>query len=112
VLFEYDYKAKTITHYFDAAFLVEGKNDLKIEVSDNLGILLSLKHHFSEVKRTKTYALENQKPNPHPSFICYTTDSPKPLPLPEWSRRKQKSRDEATVSPLKRPSPTRWFLQD
>lgn len=37
VLFEYDYKIKTITHYFDAAFLVEGKNDLKIEVSDNLG---------------------------------------------------------------------------
>jgi hypothetical protein len=37
VLFEYDYKAKMITHLFDDAFLVEGKNDLKIEVSDNLG---------------------------------------------------------------------------
>jgi murein DD-endopeptidase MepM/ murein hydrolase activator NlpD len=37
VLFEYDNKTKKITHYFDDAFLVEGKNDLKVVVSDNLG---------------------------------------------------------------------------
>lgn len=36
-LFEYDNKTKMITHYFDEALLLEGKNDLKIEVSDNLG---------------------------------------------------------------------------
>ena len=37
VLFEYDNKTQKITHHFDNAFLNEGKNDLKVEVSDNLG---------------------------------------------------------------------------
>jgi len=37
VLFEYDNKTNKITHYFDEAFLLEGKNELKVMVSDNLG---------------------------------------------------------------------------
>jgi len=37
VLFEYDHKAKKIIHYFDDSLLLEGKNDLKVTVSDNLG---------------------------------------------------------------------------
>ena len=37
VLFEYDTKTNKITHYFDDAFLIEGKNELKVMVSDNLG---------------------------------------------------------------------------
>jgi murein DD-endopeptidase MepM/ murein hydrolase activator NlpD len=37
VLFEYEYKAKRIKHVFDAAFLNEGQNDLKVIVLDNLG---------------------------------------------------------------------------
>lgn len=37
VLFEYEHKAKKITHVFDDAFLNEGQNDLKVIVSDNLG---------------------------------------------------------------------------
>ena len=36
-LFEYDHKTKKITHYFEDALLLEGKNDLKMVVSDNLG---------------------------------------------------------------------------
>ncbi len=37
VLFEYDYKTKKITHELDSDFLIEGRNDLKIEVVDNVG---------------------------------------------------------------------------
>lgn len=37
VLFEYDHKSKKITHFFDDALLLEGRNDLKVIVSDNLG---------------------------------------------------------------------------
>jgi len=37
VLFEYDNKTQKITHFFDDALLAEGKNDLKVTVSDNLG---------------------------------------------------------------------------
>lgn len=37
ILFEYDYKTRMITHNFDDAIVVEGKNDLKVEVSDNVG---------------------------------------------------------------------------
>jgi len=37
VLFEYDYKTKKITYTFDDAQISEGKNDLKVIVSDNLG---------------------------------------------------------------------------
>ena len=37
ILFEYDYKARKITHIFDPAFLLEGRNELKITVSDNVG---------------------------------------------------------------------------
>ncbi|MCC9061534.1 M23 family metallopeptidase [Flavobacterium piscisymbiosum] len=37
VLFEYENKARRITHTFDNEFLLEGENDLKIEVIDNVG---------------------------------------------------------------------------
>lgn len=37
ILFEYDYKTRTIIHNFDDAIVAEGKNDLKVEVSDNVG---------------------------------------------------------------------------
>ncbi|MBC7439209.1 MAG: M23 family metallopeptidase [Flavobacterium sp.] len=37
VLFEYDYKTKKLTHYFDENFLNDGRNDLKVVVSDNVG---------------------------------------------------------------------------
>ncbi len=37
VLFEYEHKAKRITHVFDAALLNEGANQLKVVVTDNVG---------------------------------------------------------------------------
>lgn len=37
VLFEYDYKTDQLVHFFDPAFLVEGKNELKLIVTDNVG---------------------------------------------------------------------------
>ncbi|MFQ6602360.1 M23 family metallopeptidase [Flavobacterium sp. C3NV] len=37
VLFEYENKARRISHTFDNEFLLEGENDLKIEVIDNVG---------------------------------------------------------------------------
>ena len=37
VLFEYENKARRITHTFDPQYLVEGENFLKIEVVDNVG---------------------------------------------------------------------------
>ncbi len=36
-LFEYDYKTRTITHNFDDGIVVDGKNDLKVIVTDNVG---------------------------------------------------------------------------
>lgn len=46
VLFEYDYKTKTIIHEFDEKFLVEGRNDLKVEVTDNVGNSTIFETHF------------------------------------------------------------------
>ena len=37
VLFEYDYKTKKITHYFDQDFLADGANELKVIVTDYVG---------------------------------------------------------------------------
>lgn len=46
VLFEYDYKTKTIIHEFDEKFLVEGRNDLKVVVTDNVGNSTIFETHF------------------------------------------------------------------
>ena len=37
VLFEYEPKLKRITHVFDAKYLLEGANKLKVVVTDNVG---------------------------------------------------------------------------
>ena len=46
VLFEYDYKTKTITHDFDNKFVLEGKNNLKIVVVDQLENSTTFETHF------------------------------------------------------------------
>lgn len=46
VLFEYENKTKKITHTFDDALLVEGANDLKVEVIDNVGNSAIFETHF------------------------------------------------------------------
>jgi hypothetical protein len=37
VLFEYDYKSDQLLHEFDPAFLLEGKNELKLIITDHVG---------------------------------------------------------------------------
>ena len=37
VLFEYEYKLRRLTHVFDDSLLLEGKNNLKLVVTDNVG---------------------------------------------------------------------------
>jgi murein DD-endopeptidase MepM/ murein hydrolase activator NlpD len=37
ILFEYDNKTKKITHHFDDGIVADGKNDLKVVVTDNVG---------------------------------------------------------------------------
>ena len=37
ILFEYDFKSKKIIHHFDDGIFDDGKNDLKLIVSDNVG---------------------------------------------------------------------------
>ena len=37
ILFEYDYKSKIMFHNFDDGIVAEGKNDLKVVVTDNVG---------------------------------------------------------------------------
>ncbi|SNR65032.1 M23 family metallopeptidase [Flavobacterium sp. ov086] len=46
ILFEYENKTKKITHTFDDTMLVEGANDLKIEVIDNVGNSAIFETHF------------------------------------------------------------------
>ncbi|RZJ55784.1 MAG: M23 family metallopeptidase [Flavobacterium sp.] len=46
VLFEYENKARRITHTFDPQYLVEGENFLKIEVIDNVGNSAIFETHF------------------------------------------------------------------
>lgn len=46
ILFEYDYKTKRITHNFQDGIAADGRNDLKIVVSDNVGNSTIFETHF------------------------------------------------------------------
>lgn len=46
ILFEYDYKTKKITHDFQDGIAAEGRNDLKMVVSDNVGNSTIFETHF------------------------------------------------------------------
>jgi len=50
ILFEYDYKTKKITHYFDDGIFTDGRNDLKVVVSDNVGNSTIFETHFFRKK--------------------------------------------------------------
>jgi len=50
VLFEYDYKTRKITHMFDTDFLLDGRNDLKVVVADNVGNSVIFETHFYRKK--------------------------------------------------------------
>lgn len=46
ILFEYDFKTKKITHFFDDGFLQDGRNDLCLSISDNAGNTTTLEMYF------------------------------------------------------------------
>ncbi|MFL9830931.1 M23 family metallopeptidase [Flavobacterium sp. ST-87] len=46
ILFEYDYKTRKITHYFDDTLVAEGANDLKVIVTDQVGNSTTFEAHF------------------------------------------------------------------
>jgi hypothetical protein len=50
ILFEFDYKTKKIIHNFSDGIFVEGRNDLKVVVSDNVGNSTIFETHFFRKK--------------------------------------------------------------
>jgi hypothetical protein len=56
---EYDFKTKALTHYFSDAVYEEGKNELKVVVSDKMGNTTIFETHF--FKTIKQASVE--KPN-------------------------------------------------
>ncbi|HEY0046107.1 MAG TPA: M23 family metallopeptidase [Flavobacterium sp.] len=46
ILFEYDYKARKLTHVFADNIVLEGRNELKVTVSDNAGNSAIFETHF------------------------------------------------------------------
>jgi hypothetical protein len=46
ILFDYDYKKARITYTFDNQFLQEGRNEFKLEVTDNVGNSIIFETHF------------------------------------------------------------------
>ena len=46
ILMEYDYKTKKLTHNLDDKIYVEGRNDLKIVVTDNLQNSTTFESYF------------------------------------------------------------------
>lgn len=53
VLFEYDYKSDQLIHQFDPAFLLEGKNELKLIVTDHVGNSAIFETTFFRSQKTK-----------------------------------------------------------
>lgn len=50
ILFEFDYKTKKIIHNFSDGIFVDGRNDLKVVVSDNVGNSTIFETHFFRKK--------------------------------------------------------------
>ena len=46
ILFEYDYKNARLTYVFDEQFLKDGRNEFKLEVTDNVGNSTIFETHF------------------------------------------------------------------
>jgi hypothetical protein len=46
ILFDYDYKKNRITYEFDNEFLTDGRNEFKVEVTDNVGNSTTFETHF------------------------------------------------------------------
>jgi hypothetical protein len=53
ILFEYDNKTRRLTHYFSDGIVAEGKNDLKLIVTDNMGNSTIFESHFFRSQKNK-----------------------------------------------------------
>jgi len=51
ILLHYDYKTKSLVHYFSDAVYEEGKNDLKVVVVDKMGNSATFETHFYKSKK-------------------------------------------------------------
>lgn len=59
ILMEYDYKTKSLTHYFSEAVYEEGKNELKVVVSDKMGNSTIFETHFFKTKKQSSVEKTN-----------------------------------------------------
>lgn len=59
ILMEYDYKTKSLTHYFGEAVYEEGKNELKVVVSDKMGNSTIFETHFFKTKKKSSVEKTN-----------------------------------------------------
>ena len=46
ILFDYDYKKARISYEFDGQFITDGRNEFKLEVTDNVGNSTIFETHF------------------------------------------------------------------
>lgn len=58
-LMDYDYKTKSLTHYFSEAVYEEGKNELKVVVSDKMGNSTIFETHFFKTKKQSSVEKTN-----------------------------------------------------
>jgi hypothetical protein len=59
ILMEYDFKTKSLTHHFNDAVYEEGKNELKVVVSDKMGNSTIFETHFFKTQKQSSV----EKPN-------------------------------------------------
>ncbi|ESU26964.1 secreted M23/M37 family peptidase [Flavobacterium limnosediminis JC2902] len=59
ILMEYDFKTKALTHFFSDAVYEEGKNELKVVVSDKMGNSTIFETHFFKTQKQSSV----EKPN-------------------------------------------------
>lgn len=58
-LTDYDYKTKSLTHFFSEAVYEEGKNELKVVVSDKMGNSTIFETHFFKTKKQSSVEKTN-----------------------------------------------------
>lgn len=59
ILMDYDYKIKLLTHHFNDAVYEEGKNELKVVVSDKMGNSTIFETHFFKTKKQSSVEKTN-----------------------------------------------------
>lgn len=59
ILMEYDFKTKLLVHYFSDGLYEEGKNELKVVVSDKMGNSTTFETHFFKTKKLDPVEKDN-----------------------------------------------------